>query len=437
MSFDKTNELYEKLMQTYDRDLDYSGIRGERIAERLHELSKIGFTSEGGAARPGFSEEEKSAKALVKRWMKEAGLEVKEDGAGNVIGRIDGIGNDYKAIASGSHVDTVPNGGHFDGTVGVLAAIEVASAWKETNYAAKKAYEVIVFSDEEGSRFNSGLTGSMAMTGEADLKKQAQLLDYNGDTFEEVLRTYGTTPKKFQEAKRNLNELEMFIEVHIEQGRKLEKENLPLGIVSGIAGPAWLEVTFVGEAGHAGNTPMIGRQDPLVAAAMFIQSIERFPSEVSDTSVATVGKLHVSPNGVNVIPKEVTLNVDVRDIHEHTRDKLLDLIVQEAKTIAKQRKINYKIKQTTKIKPIPIKEELQNNLADTISKYNIKPSYVPSGAGHDAMNLGRHIPIAMLFIRSKDGISHNPKEWSTLNDIVTAIHVLKDFIETIMEEQGI
>lgn len=434
MSHEHANEFYEKLMQKYDKNLDYSGVQGERIGKRLVELSKIGLTPDGGAARPGYSREEKTAKQLVKKWMEEAGLEVTEDGAGNVIGRINGMDDDQQAIASGSHVDTVPNGGHFDGTVGVLAAIEVAAAWRETNYSAKKPYEVIVFSDEEGSRFNSGLTGSLAMTGAADFKKQKELVDYNGDSFEEVLQAYGSTPQKFQEAKRDLDELELFIEVHIEQGKKLENENLPIGVVSGIAGPAWLEVTFVGEAGHAGNTPMIGRRDPMVAAAMLIQSIEGLPKSVNDTSVATVGKLHVSPNGVNVIPQEVTLNVDIRDIYEDTRDELLELIVQEAKTIAEKRKINYKLKQTTKIKPIPIKKELQNKLADTILKHNLKPLYIPSGAGHDAMNLGRHITVAMLFVRSKDGISHNPKEWSTLNDIVTTTHVLKDFIETVMEE---
>lgn len=434
MSGDNVNELFKELMKTYDRNLDYSGINGERIAKRLYELSQIGLTSDGGVKRSGFSEEEKSAKLLVKNWMEEADLKVSEDGAGNVIGRLNGITNDIPAVASGSHVDSVPNGGHFDGPVGVLAALEVAEAWKETNYSPKKPYEVIVFTDEEGSRFNSGLTGSMAMTGNGDYTKQTQMVDYNGDSFETVLQAYGSSPQEFRDAKRDMKELEIFIEVHIEQGKKLEKDNLPVGIVSGIAGPAWLEVTFNGEAGHAGNTPMIGRRDPLIAVAEFIQKVGTYPGKVSDTAVATVGKLNVSPNGINVIPQQVTLTVDLRDIHEDTRDELLDLIVQEAEKVAGKRGIGVNIKQTTKIQPVPIKKELQNKLADSISKYGIKPAYIPSGAGHDAMNLGRHIPVAMLFVRSKDGISHNPKEWSTLKDIVTTIHVLKDFVETRMEE---
>lgn len=434
MTDNPVNEVFSKLINTYDSDLDDSGINGERIAKRLYELSKVGFTSDGGARRPGFSEEEKQAKQLVEMWMKEAGLEVREDGAGNIIGRLGGLSNDLPAVASGSHVDSVPNGGHFDGPVGVLSALEVVEAWKETSYQPKKPFEVIVFTDEEGSRFNSGLTGSMAMTGSGDFSAKSQLVDFNGNLFEKVLLDYGSSLEEFKQAKRDMKELEMFVEVHIEQGKKLEQVDLPVGIVSGIAGPAWLEVTFTGEAGHAGNTPMIGRKDPLIAAAVFIQKVEQFPQQVSDTAVATIGKLNVSPNGTNVIPQQVTLTVDIRDIHEKTRDQLLELITQEAEQIAGKRGVSVQIKQTTRIQPIPIKKELQNKLATSIAKHNLKPAYIPSGAGHDAMMLGREIPVAMLFVRSKDGISHNPKEWSSLNDIVTTVHVLKDFIEVVMEE---
>ncbi|ASK60979.1 allantoate amidohydrolase [Virgibacillus phasianinus] len=434
MPYNPANELFNQLMKPYNLNLDHSGIKGERIAARLFEQSKIGFTKDGGVKRPGFSEEEKQAKQLVKTWMREAGLKVREDGAGNVIGRLSGVSDDLPAVASGSHVDSVPNGGHFDGPVGVLSALEVAESWKETNYQPKKPYEIIVFTDEEGSRFNSGLTGSMAMTGSGGLSAKSQLNDYNGDSFEKVLHNYGSSLEEFKKAKRDMKELEMFVEVHIEQGKKLEQDELPVGIVSGIAGPAWLEITFTGEAGHAGNTPMIGRKDPLTAAGAFLQKVEEFPGQVSETAVATIGKLNVSPNGINVIPQQVTLNVDIRDIHEETRDRLLKLITQEAEQIAEKRGIGIDMKQTTKIQPIPIKEELQNKLAASISKHDLQPSYIPSGAGHDAMMLGREIPVAMLFVRSKDGISHNPKEWSSLSDIVTTVHVLKEFIEGVMDE---
>lgn len=432
MPANNDNPLYEELMRDYNISLDHSGISGERIASRLFELSQIGFVQIGGVKRPGFSTEEKAAKQLVKKWMAEAGLAVHEDGAGNIIARLKGK-IQGPAIASGSHVDSVPNGGNFDGPLGVLSALEVAESWKETGYIPEKPYEVIVFSDEEGSRFNSGLTGSQAMAGAMTEQEMDQLRDYNGETLEQVLMHYGSTLDAFKSAKRDLSELELFVEVHIEQGKKLEKADQPVGIVNGIAGPAWLEVEFIGEAGHAGNTPMIGRKDSLVTAAEFLQSIPEFPKAVSDTAVATVGKLDVFPNGANVIPEKVKMLVDIRDIIEETRDQLIDLLIEQAEKVAAKNDIQLNVKLNTRIQPVPIAEELQKHLAASLEKFGISPTYIPSGAGHDAMNLGRYIPVAMLFVRSKDGISHNPKEWSSLNDCVTGVHVLKDFIEDAMK----
>lgn len=428
------NPIYEDLMKSYDSKLDHSGVSGQRLAARLYELSKIGFTQIGGVRRPGLSDEEKEAKELVKKWMAEAGFSITEDGAGNVIGRLAGKNASAKAIASGSHVDSVPNGGNFDGPLGVLSALEVAEAWKETGYVPEKPYELIIFTDEEGSRFNSGLTGSRAMAGVITEEELLQLRDYNGENLEQVLEHYGSSLDAFKAAKRDVAELELFIEVHIEQGKRLEQQDQPVGIVSGIAGPAWLELEFLGEAGHAGNTPMIGRRDPLAAAAEFIQGIPDFPAQVSGTSVATVGKMEVFPNGINVIPEKVVLHADIRDIEEDTRDRLLEKIEQYAQEIADRRHVKLSIKQNTKIMPVPIEEELKQKLEDSLKSLGIKPVHIPSGAGHDAMVLGRFIPVAMLFVRSKDGISHNPKEWSSLNDCVYGVHALKDFIEKAMKD---
>ncbi|WP_077623316.1 Zn-dependent hydrolase [Sediminibacillus massiliensis] len=431
-----TNEtsFYDKLMKDFDNKLTHSGVNGNRMAERLDELSAIGFTDLGGVKRPGYSDEEKRAKTLVKKWMTEAGLTVTEDGAGNVTGRLDGQNNDAKPIASGSHLDSVLNGGHFDGPLGVLSTLEVVESWKETNYTPEKPFEMIIFSDEEGSRFNSGLTGSRAMTGTVSDAEQESLRDYNGETLEQVLEHYGSSLEAFNQAKRDVSELELFVEVHIEQGLKLEQADQPVGIVSGIAGPAWLEIEFTGKAGHAGNTPMIGRKDPLVAAGEFVHKVPEFPGQFSDTAVATVGKLDVSPNGINVIPEKVTLHVDVRDIQETTRNELLDRLVQEANAIAERHGVQVTSKQNTDVAPVPIPEKFQDMLAASLEKHDIAPIRIPSGAGHDAMILGRTIPVAMLFVRSKDGISHNPAEWSSLNDCVMGVHVLKDFIEQAMNQ---
>ncbi|WP_370223287.1 M20 family metallo-hydrolase [Cytobacillus sp.] len=425
--------LYEQLLKNYDQELTHSGVNGERLASRLDELSRIGLMESGGVTRPGYSAEEKKAKELVIKWMKNAGLTVTEDGAGNVFGRLEGK-TEGPSIASGSHVDSVPNGGHFDGPLGVLSALEVAESWKETGYIPEKPYEIVIFSDEEGSRFKSSLTGSRAFMDQLRPEEMDSLQDENGKSFREVLTEYGSSAEECLKAGENRREIETFVEVHIEQGKVLERENQPVGVVKGIAGPASLEVTFTGEAGHAGNTPMAGRKDPLVAASLFVAAIENFPKQVSDTAVATVGKLNVHPNGFNVIAQKVILTVDIRDIFEGTRDQLLDQIKNEAVKIAEERSIGVQMKLNAKIKPLPINESLQAGIAESLEKFNINPVYIPSGAGHDTMIVGTEVPAAMLFVRSRDGISHNPREWTSLNDCVYGVHVLKDFVEGLMKK---
>lgn len=425
--------LYEQLIKDYDQELTHSGVNGERLALRLDKLSRIGLLDSGGVTRPGYSAEEKEAKELVIKWMKNAGLTVTADGAGNVFGRLEGK-TEGPSIASGSHVDSVPNGGHFDGPLGVLSALEVAESWKETGYIPEKPYEVVIFSDEEGSRFKSSLTGSRAFMGQLKPEEMDSLRDENGKSFRDVLNEYGSSAEACLKAGENRREIETFVEVHIEQGKVLERENQPVGVVKGIAGPASLEVTFTGEAGHAGNTPMAGRKDPLVAASLFVAAIENFPKQVSDTAVATVGKLNVHPNGFNVIAQKVILTVDIRDIFEETRDQLLDQIKAKAVKIAEERSIEVQMKLNAKIKPLPINESLQAGIAKSLTKFNINPVYIPSGAGHDTMIVGTEMPAAMLFVRSRDGISHNPREWTSLNDCVHGIHVLKDFVEGLMKK---
>ncbi|HLR52435.1 MAG TPA: M20 family metallo-hydrolase [Candidatus Avamphibacillus sp.] len=433
MGIFEEDNFYEKLVEDYNKELDYAGVSGQRLARRLSVLSHIGATEEGGVNRPGYSQEEKQAKEFIMDWMKEAGLEVTEDGAGNVFGRLEGK-NNLPPIVSGSHVDSVPNGGNFDGVLGVLSALEVVEAWKQEGYVPEKPVEIAIFSDEEGSRFKSGLTGSRAFMGRIDNDELDSLEDDEGKTFSEVIEEYGSDVEQFLDHEFKRKAIDMFVELHIEQGKVLEKENEPVGIVSGIAGPAWMEVTFTGVAGHAGNTPMVGRKDPVIAAGLFVKKVEELPEEVSDTAVATVGQINVKPNGVNVIAEEVNVTVDVRDIHEDTRNELIRLIEQAAKNIAKEREIEAKMDHNSTVKPLPIEEKFQQELAESLEKYDINPVYIPSGAGHDAMILGSEVPVAMIFVRSKDGISHHPDEWSSLSDCVSGVHVLKDFIEKKMEE---
>ncbi|MBF0753783.1 Zn-dependent hydrolase [Jeotgalicoccus nanhaiensis] len=423
--------MINELVKDYNTALNYDGVDGKRLAERLDAISKIGVLPTGGVSRQGFSPEEKEAKELVAGWMKDAGLTVETDAAGNVFGRFKGKDNS-QSIASGSHIDTVPAGGNFDGVLGVLAALEVAEAWKASGCIPEKSYEVVIFSDEEGARFSSGVFGSRSYMGLVDDELIASLRDSEGLNLEAVLEQYGSSLSDYKNIQQR--DWTFFAEAHIEQGKLLEKNKLPVGIVNGIAGQAWLEVEFKGLAGHAGNTPMNDRQDALVAAGRFVSELEEIPKLVSDTAVATVGKLAVFPNGANVIPESVKMIVDIRDIHENTRDTLLELISERAYDIAKERSIDVAVSRTSRVKPVPVEETYKDELRDILTDLDIEPMELPSGAGHDSMNIGLELPVAMIFARSKDGISHNPKEWTSLNDCVTTVHVLKKFLEKQMNK---
>lgn len=423
--------IYERLINSYDKELSYSGISGERLAERIDALSKIGTTNEGGVSRPGYSEEELMAKRLLIKWMKEAGLEVTHDGAGNVFGHLEGE-TDQQAIGSGSHLDTVPNGGNFDGVLGVLTALEVVEGWKAEGYVPKVPFELVIFSEEEGSRLKP-LFGSQAFAGLHTKQELEVLKDKEDRSLSDIIKEYGSSIEQTLNAKRG--PYSFFVETHIEQGAILEEVDQPVGIVNGIAGPLDLNITFTGESGHAGNTPMDKRCDPLVASGLFVNQLSELPKRFSKSAVATVGQLDVFPNGSNVIPSHVKLIVDIRDIEESTRNELVKAIKEKARDIGQKYDVEVSIDREIDIKPIPIDEKWQELLAQSLRKYSITPTYIPSGAGHDSMILGRFMPVAMLFVRSQEGISHNPKEWSTLDDCVMGVHILSDFLKNIMEKQ--
>ncbi|WP_017471529.1 Zn-dependent hydrolase [Amphibacillus jilinensis] len=426
-----SEQFYNRLVNDYSHALDYDGISGKRVAMRLAELTKIGLTEHGGSYRLGYSAEEREAKEVVKSWMRQADLTVYQDDAGNVFGRYHGEAA-TPVILAGSHVDSVPNGGHFDGPLGVIAALEVVEAWRAVGYQPSKTYEVVVFSDEEGARFNAGYTGSQAMVGELELEKQLALSDQDGQSFKKVVEGVGLNPEQLVRAKRDLADIAAYVEVHIEQGKKLENSHMPVGVVTGIAGPYWLDIVFLGEANHAGNTPMTGRKDALLAASQFIAGLPSLPAQFSPTAVATVGKINVSPNGTNIIPGEVRLTVDIRDIDQHARRLLIEAVKDHAKQVAQELSIQVNMEEALNVEPVQVDQALATQ-AQLASEEILGQAYpLHSGAGHDAMILGNYLPMAMLFTRSEKGISHNPEEWSSLNDCVHSIHVLKRLIEKTM-----
>lgn len=398
-------------------------INSQRLLFNVMELAKIGATTEGGVNRFSFTADEMAANKVITALMKDAGMTVSSDAIGNIIGEFTGETN-LPAIIMGSHIDTVPNGGKYDGALGVLSAIEVVHSLNEQEIALKHPLKVIAFKDEEGTRFHFGMIGSRASAGTLT---QEDLLhaDDDGILLASAMKEYGLSPENLAQAK--LENVKCYVELHIEQGKVLEQADVGVGVVTGIAGPLWQQFTLSGVAEHAGATPMSMRQDALVGASLIIAEIEKIAFNYP-SAVATVGKLAVHPNGVNVIPGEVTFTVDIRDIEEAIRDELEQRIHIIAQKIAHERELTLSIDTLQRVAPVKCDDTIQQEIVQSIQHFDQPVISLPSGAGHDAMQFNGLFPIAMLFVRSKDGISHNPKEYSSQEDIILGANVLKQTI---------
>lgn len=395
-------------------------INGDRLLQQLATLAKIGATPEGGINRFSFTAEEVAANDYVKQLMEAAGMTVTIDAIGNIIGEINSH-IDAPAIVLGSHIDTVPNGGHYDGALGVLSAIEVIQTLQEQHISLQRPVKIIAFKDEEGTRFQFGMIGSRAAAGTLqfeDLKRT----DQQGISITEAMQQVGLDAANLAQAK--LSNVQCYLELHIEQGKVLEQANAGVGVVTGIAGPLWQQITLKGLAEHAGATPMLIRRDALVGASLLIAKIEELARQYP-AAVATVGKLSMSPNGVNVIPGEVTFTVDIRDIDVEIRNALEQEIHHAAQMIAEQRHLTLTIDTLQRVAPVKCDGEMQQLIAQAIASSGQQVIYLPSGAGHDAMQFNGQFPVAMIFVRSKDGISHNPKEFSSAEDIIAGANILK------------
>ncbi len=397
-------------------------VDGGRLWRRISELAEIGKHEEGGVARLSFTPEERAAKDLVASYMQAAGLAVREDAAGNLFGRREGRDSGAPAILVGSHVDSVRNGGDFDGPLGVLGGIEVLQTMDEEGVQTEHPVEVAAFTDEEGARFSLGMIGSRALTGalsQEDLRHE----DREGVSIAEAMREAGLDPAAVGEAARSSDSLAAYLELHIEQGKVLEGEDLPVGVVAGIAGPVWLRLILSGEAGHAGTTPMGARRDALAAAAEVVGIIEEEASAAGST-VGTVGQIGARPGGINIIPGRVDLSLDLRDIDEAVRDRVEGRIRARAEEACGRRGIGLEFEELQRLPPAPCSEEIRATIAAACEREGIRPFSLPSGAGHDGMHVAGLCPMGMIFVRSRDGISHNPKEWSSREDCEAGCNVL-------------
>jgi allantoate deiminase len=400
-----------------DRPID-----GERLWNRLVEMSAIGAQEGGGITRRSFTAEERAAKDLVVTYMEEAGLSVREDAIGNLFGRREGLEPEAPAVLVGSHVDSVANGGNFDGPLGVLSAVEVLQSMKDREVTTRHPIEAVAFTDEEGARFGFGMLGSRALAGTLTAK-DLRRTDEHGVSVAEAMRAYGLEPDRLGEVSRPAGSIKAYVEVHIEQGSVLESEGLPVGVASGLTGSVRFGFTLKGEARHAGTTPMKLRRDALAAAAEAISFIESSAAETG-TTVGTVGQLGLKPGGINIIPGEVAFTLDLRDMDQGRRDRVEERIVGGIEKICEKRGIGLETKLLQRNNPVPCSKLVRDAASLACRELGIGPFELPSGAGHDGMQLTGICPMGMILVRSKDGISHSPDEYSSKEDCADAAGVL-------------
>jgi len=404
------------LLHATERDLRVDAARIER---RILKLAEFGRNPQGGVSRVAYSDADVRGREYVTSLMKQAGLEVRVDAAGNIIGRREGRDPTLPVILFGSHVDSVPGGGNYDGDVGALGAIEVAQVLNENGITTHHPLEVLVFTDEEG-----GLVGSRAMTGH--LTPQAlDLVSHSGKTIRDGIRFIGGDPGRLPEAKRRKGEIKAYLELHIEQGGILESEKIKIGVVEGIVGIHWWNVTIEGFANHAGTTPMNQRQDALLAAAHFIIAVNKVVSSVPGGQVGTVGRISAEPGAPNVIPGRVVLSLELRDLSTERIGALFASIEEEARGIERKNKVKITFTPIdASSTPALTDERVRGLIADSARALGLTSKRMPSGAGHDAQEIARMAPVGMIFVPSVNGISHSPKEFTRPKDMANGANVL-------------
>ena len=392
-------------------------INSDRLYLSINELAEIGKLDNGGICRLAFSDADMEARQLVSKWMREAGMAVRIDAVGNIIGRYAGT-ESQAALATGSHIDTVPIGGRYDGCLGVLAGIEVARILHQSQTRLRHAFEVIVFSDEENS-----VLGCKAMAGNAPTDPE-RYRRKDGTDIQTCLQRVGGDWDKLHTAKRDRSEIAAFVELHVEQGGVLESKQKQIGVVTGIVGQYRYMVQIVGRPNHAGTTPMNMRKDALVAASQLVLVINRLGLETIGDQVATVGHMTVSPNGTNVVPALVNLSIDLRDLSEENLQYLITEIEKEAMAIAANTGTEITFDQKLQVLPTLVKPELMATITDICKKLDLSYEYLPSRAGHDAQEVGRFTDMAMIFVPSRDGISHSQDEYTSSEQCAQGAEVL-------------
>ena len=402
-------------------------IATQRILSRCDELAKFSSLADG-ISRAYLTKEHAQANQLVASWMEQAGMTTWQDAVGNLWGKYSGTDNKAPSLILGSHLDTVPYAGRFDGILGVLMAIEIVADLHSKNCRLPFAIEVVGFGDEEGVRFGTAMIGSKAVAGQWQ-DQWLGLTDDDGVTLEQALSEFGLDPKKCQQANRGEDNIIGYWEVHIEQGPVLEAENLPIGVVTGIAGARRSTIKFTGKAGHSGTTPMHLRRDALAGAAEATVAIEKIAHRIGGDLVATVGQIFARPGAVNVIAGDAIISLDIRSQNDNVRDNALADIDEALERISARRNLTIGWTHNHTAKAVLCDTKFQQLFANTIEELfanNFPLKFLPSGAGHDAMAMAEKCPVAMLFLRSPGGISHHPDEGVVPEDVLMTLETLKE-----------
>ena len=411
-------------------------INAKRFERNFNAISEFGALKGGGLTRLAFSKEDLEARKFLINLIEKNGFKLKIDNVGNIFAIYDdGCEADAKPVCVGSHIDSVPNGGFYDGTLGVMAGLEALSSIKEAGIKLKRPLWLINFSCEESSRFKTATIGSKIISGKLSQQRLHELKDEDGISLFEAMSAAGFKPQNLDEAILKENSLHAYLELHIEQGPVLERSDISVGVVSGIAAPIRFEITIHGKADHSGATPMNMRNDALLAASHIIIAANKFAKN-KKTAVATVGYAHAKPGVLNVVPGEARLGVDLRDIDKASLVELNLELRNFIKELSHELKFSYEIRELSSDEPVKLSEHAINLLEDEAKKLGIKTLVLPSGAGHDAMNLTKLASsVGMLFIPCMDGISHNTKEAINFKDAVAATKILTNALIRLSNEE--
>jgi len=397
-------------------------IQPDRLRQTLEKLSEFGRNADGGVTRLGFSDADMAARQWLMGLMRDAGLAVRVDPAGNIFGHRDGREN-LPVLLFGSHIDSVPHGGNFDGDVGSLGALELLRALAEHQIVTRHPLEMVIWTNEEGHNFSQATLGSAAAAGllPADMLERR---DDQGRTLADWLRRYGQDPVHFADARIPPGRVAGYLELHIEQGANLEEAHIPIGVVEGIVGIRWWDCTATGFANHAGTTPMNRRQDALLAASRAALALREEVRAEPGRQVGTVGYMKIEPGARNIIPGRVVFPIELRDLDDAKIGRIWARIQTRFAAIAAEEHVSIACTDISHDLPAKADPAFQQAVRDAARAAGLATMDLPSGAGHDAQNVAHFAPMGMIFVPSRGGISHSPKEFTSWDDVANGAEVL-------------